>query len=80
MQGSSEYNDQCCNYITNRIGHSKYEDIIEWLNDDFDNIEEIVNNYINIFYQRDYSECQDLEKLTIKSEDTKKAMVVLDVI
>ena len=80
MQGSSDYNDQCCNYITNRIGHNKYEDIIEWLNNDFDNIEEIINNYINIFYKRNYSECQDLESLTTKSEDTKKAMLVLDII
>lgn len=80
MQGSSDYNDQCCNYITNRIGHNKYEDIIEWLNNDFDNIEEIINNYINIFYQRNYSECQDLETLTEKSDDTNKAMQMLNTI
>ena len=80
MQGSDDYNDQCCNYITNRIAHNRYSDIIEWLNDDFDNIEEIVNNYVNIFYKRNEQECQDLEKLTSKSDDSKKAMEVLDLI
>ena len=80
MQGSSEYNDQCCNYITNRVGHGHYDDIIEWLNNDFDNIEEIINNYVDIFYQRNYEECMDLENLTAKSEDTKKAMEILNII
>ena len=80
IQGSDAYNDQCCNYITNRISHNLYNDIIEWLNNDFDNIEEIINNYVNIFYQRSYQECQDLEMLTSKDASTKKAMEVLDII
>ena len=57
-----------------------YDDIIEWLNDDFDNIEEIINNYVNIFYQRDYQECQDLELLANKDSNTKKALEILDII
>lgn len=80
IQGSSNYNDQCCNYITNRIAHNHYNDIIEWLNDDFDNVEEIINNYVDIFYQRDFQECQDLETLTEKSDDTNKAMQMLNTI
>ena len=78
LEGSSDYNDQCCHYITNLIGRKHYHDIIEWINNDFDNVEEIVENYVKIFYQRDYNECQDLEQLTLKNEDTKKAMEALN--
>ena len=78
IEGSSNYNDQCCNYITNLIGRKHYQDIIEWLNNDFENMEEIINNYVNIFYQRDFNECKDLEQLTLRSNDTKKAMEELN--
>lgn len=74
LEGSSKYSDQCCNYITNRIAHNRYNDIIEWLNSDFDNIEEIISNYVDIFYQREYDECLDFERLTAKNYDTSKAM------
>ena len=40
----------------------------------------IRNNYVNIYYQRNFDECNDLQKLAFKSEDTKKAMEVLDLI
>jgi hypothetical protein len=74
MQGSSKYNDQCCNYITNRLAHNRYNDVIEWLNEDFDNIEELISNYVDIFYKRNNDECMDLEKLTEKGNDTSKAI------
>lgn len=74
MQGSSKYNDQCCNYITNRIAHNRYSDVIEWINDDFDNMEELIKNYVDVFYKRSKEECMDLERLTEKGNDTSKAM------
>jgi len=74
IQGSSNYGDQCCNYITNRIARNRYNDIIEWLNNDFDNIEEIISNYVDIFYKRPYEERIDFEKLTAKNYDTNRAM------
>ena len=80
IEGSNDYNDQCCNYITNLIGRKHYGDIVEWLNNDFNNIEEIINNYINIYYQRNFEECSDLQKLAFKGDDTKKAMEVIDLI
>lgn len=74
INGSSEYNDQCANYITNRIARNHYSDIIEWLNNDFDNIEEIIANYINIFYQRKYEDRLELEHLTEKNNVTNQAI------
>ncbi len=77
MQGSAEYSDQCANYITNRIGKKHYSDIIEWLTNDFDNIEEIISNYVDLFYKRDVEERLDFEKLTEKSQDTELAIKFL---
>lgn len=74
IEGSSNYGDQCCNYITNRVARDHYDDVIEWLNDDFDNIEELINNYVNIFYQRKYEECMDLQKLAFEHETTARAI------
>lgn len=74
IEGSSNYGDQCCNYITNRVARDHYDDVIEWLNDDFDNIEELINNYVNIFYQRKYEECMDLQKLAFEHEMTARAI------
>lgn len=74
IEGSSDYNDQCCNYITNRVAHGHYDDIIEWLNDDFENMEEIINTYVDIFYQRKYEECIDLQKLAFEENMTNKAI------
>lgn len=74
MQGSSKYNDQCCNYITNRIAHNRYQDVIEWLNEDFDNIEELITTYVDVFYKRAVDECMDLQRLTENNPDSSKAL------
>lgn len=74
LEGSSKYGDQCCNYITNRIAHNRYNDIIEWLNNDFDNIEEIINNYVDVFYQKTFSDHADFDTLAKKHYDTNIAL------
>lgn len=69
-----KYSEQCCRYITNRIAKNHYNDIIEWLNNDFDNIEEIIENYVVIFYKRNKEECKDLETLASQNIETDRAL------
>lgn len=74
MQGSSKYRDQCANYITNRISKNHYSDIIEWLTNDFENIEEIIDNYIDLLYKSTEEEFLMLKEITSKKQDTALAM------
>lgn len=76
---SNKYSDQCCRYITNRIARKHYSDILEWLNNDMDNIEEIIINYTTIFYKRNSEECKDLELLAEQTEETSNALKNLNV-
>lgn len=79
MQGSSEYRDQCANYITNRIGKNHYTDITEWLTNDYDNIEEIINNYVDFAYGKSYNDHNDLDNLVSKNYETNKAFEFLSI-
>ena len=79
MEGSSEYRDQCANYITNRIGKNHYDDIIEWLKKDYDNIEEIIENYVDFVYKKSYNEHHDLDNLVSKNYETNRAFKMLNI-
>lgn len=77
INGSDNYRDQCANYITNRIRKNHYNDILEWLNSDNENIEEIISNYIDMTYKKSLSDHFNLEALTTKNYETNKAMEIL---